>query len=244
MARSADSGQPSARTPREDGRATRQKIIEVAGALFAQQGYVETSAKQITERAGTNAAAVNYHFGGREQLFLAVIDELDRRLIGLDVLAELQATSLSGVDQLAQIIETIIGAISDPEGWPVTLWAREILSPSPLFVPMLRDGVAPKIDILADIVSEITGITDDRTALLQCIVNSLAPCILLASVNRDSTPIRQLYQLSPQQLSHNITEFALAGLHAFADAYRPDGSGQSPKQTDSANKSPAPPPNK
>jgi AcrR family transcriptional regulator len=223
VARSTDTPQRSVRRPRDDGQATRQTIIEVAGMLFAEQGYAATSSKQITERAGTNPAAVNYHFGGREQLYIAVIDEVDRRLIGVDVLADLQTSSLSAVDKLARIIETIIGAVSDQTGWPVTLWAREILSPSPLFASMLRDGVAPKLDILTSVVSDITGITDDRTALLQCIVNSLAPCILLASVNRDSTPIRELYQLPAHQLSQNITVFAVAGLRAFADAYRCHG---------------------
>jgi hypothetical protein len=29
---------------------------------------------------------------------------------------------------------------------------------------MLRDGVPPKLDILTGVVSDITGITDDRTA--------------------------------------------------------------------------------
>jgi TetR/AcrR family transcriptional regulator, regulator of cefoperazone and chloramphenicol sensitivity len=220
---SASTPQRSVRRSRDDGQATRQKIIEVAGVLFAEQGYVETSSKQITERAGTNAAAVNYHFGGREQLYVAVIDEVDRRLIGVDVLADPQTSSLSAVDKLARIIETIIGAVSDQTGWPVTLWAREILSPSPLFASMLRDGVAPKLDILTGVVSDITGIADDRTALLQCIVNSLARCILLVSVNRDSTPIRELYQLPAHQLSQNITVFAVAGLRAFAGAYRCHG---------------------
>jgi AcrR family transcriptional regulator len=225
VSRSADTPGSSARRPREDGNATRQKIIEVAGTLFAEKGYAETSSKEITERAGTNIAAVNYHFGSREKLYIAVLDEVDRRLIGLDILADLEASSLSPVDKLARIIDTIIGGISDRAGWPVTLWARELLSPSPLFAVMLRDGVVPKFDILAGIVSEITGITDDRTAILQCILNTLAPCILLATVNRDiDTPIRELYQVSPQHLSENITVFALAGLHAFADAYRPNGS--------------------
>ena len=225
MSRSADTPGSSARRPREDGNATRQKIIEVAGTLFAEKGYAETSSKEITERAGTNIAAVNYHFGSREKLYIAVLDEVDRRLIGLDVLADLEASSLSAVDKLARIIDTIIGGISDRAGWPVTLWARELLSPSPLFAVMLRDGVVPKFDILAGIVSEITGITDDRPAILQCILNTLAPCILLATVNRDiDTPIRELYQVSPQHLSENITVFALAGLHAFADAYQRNGS--------------------
>ena len=53
MSRSPETPGSSARRPREDGNATRQKIIEVAGALFAEKGYTETSSKEITQRAGT-----------------------------------------------------------------------------------------------------------------------------------------------------------------------------------------------
>ena len=81
MSRSADTPGSSARRPREDGNATRQKIIEVAGTLFAEKGYAETSSKEITERAGTNIAAVNYHFGSREKLYIAVLDEASGNLL-------------------------------------------------------------------------------------------------------------------------------------------------------------------
>jgi TetR/AcrR family transcriptional regulator, regulator of cefoperazone and chloramphenicol sensitivity len=210
-----------ARRPREDGNATRRKIIEVAGALFAEQGYIATSSKEITERAGTNVAAINYHFDGREKLYIAVLEEVDRRLIGLDILADVQASSLTPVEKLGRVIATIVGGISDRSGWPVTLWAREIVSPSPLFAVMLRKGVVPKFDILATIVSEITGITGDSTAVLECIVACLAPCILLASVDRKAaTPIRALYGIPRQQLADDLTVFAVAGLNAFSAAYR------------------------
>jgi TetR/AcrR family transcriptional regulator, regulator of cefoperazone and chloramphenicol sensitivity len=230
MATSPHTRGTRARGTRRDGDATRQNIIEAAGALFAERGYAETASKEITERAGTNVAAVNYHFGSREKLYITVLEEVDRRLIGAGVLTDLDESSLTAPDKLARIIETIIGGITDGTGWPVTLWAREILSPSPLRKVMMRNGVMPGFNILAGIVSEITGITKDRAAILQCIIYSLAPCILLASATRaPDAPIRELYQLSPQRLSQNITAFALAGLNAFADAYRRDHS-RRPKQ--------------
>lgn len=210
------------RRPRDDGNATRENIIEIAGALFAKQGYLATSSKEITERAGTNIAAVNYHFGSREKLYVAVLAEVDRRLIGLDVLADLQASPLTAVEKLSRVIETIIDGMSDRTGWPITLWAREILSPSPLFAVMLRDGVIPKFDILAGIISDITGITDDSAAIVECIVASLAPCILLATVDRTiETPVRELYELSPKRLARDLSVFAVAGLRAVAAADRP-----------------------
>jgi len=60
---------------------TREKILNVAEELFAQQGYRATSLRAITTAAGVNLAAVNYHFGAKEVLVEEVIS---RRLVTLN----------------------------------------------------------------------------------------------------------------------------------------------------------------
>ncbi len=56
---------------------TKGKILDAAEALFMEHGYEATSLRAITAAAGVNLAAVNYHFGSKEELFQAV---LTRRL--------------------------------------------------------------------------------------------------------------------------------------------------------------------
>jgi len=57
--------------------ATKEKILDAAEALFMEHGFEATGLRQITTVAGVNLAAVHYHFGGKEELFEAV---LTRRL--------------------------------------------------------------------------------------------------------------------------------------------------------------------
>src|SRR6186997_3167761 len=57
--------------------ATKPRILDAAEALFMEHGFEATSLRQITTDAGVNLAAVNYHFGSKEELFQAV---LTRRL--------------------------------------------------------------------------------------------------------------------------------------------------------------------
>jgi AcrR family transcriptional regulator len=57
--------------------ATKHRILDTAEMLFMQQGFDGTSLRVITAAAGANLAAVNYHFGSKEELFEAV---LTRRL--------------------------------------------------------------------------------------------------------------------------------------------------------------------
>lgn len=51
---------------------TRDKILDAAEALFAQKGFATTSVRAITDRAGVNLAALNYHFGSKAGLIEAV----------------------------------------------------------------------------------------------------------------------------------------------------------------------------
>src|SRR3954471_13629244 len=56
---------------------TKSRILDAAEQLFMEHGFEATSLRQLTSAAGVNLAAVNYHFGSKEELFQAV---LTRRL--------------------------------------------------------------------------------------------------------------------------------------------------------------------
>ena len=56
---------------------TKERILDAAEALFMEHGFEATSLRAITAAAGANLAAVNYHFGSKEELFQSV---LTRRL--------------------------------------------------------------------------------------------------------------------------------------------------------------------
>lgn len=50
------------------------RILEAAKSLFAKQGYAATTVRQICEEAGANVALVSYHYGGKEKLFLTILE--------------------------------------------------------------------------------------------------------------------------------------------------------------------------
>ena len=62
------------------GSKTKQKILSAAQELFARNGYANTSLRQITSSAEVNLAAVNYHFGGKEQLLFEMVGNTIRPL--------------------------------------------------------------------------------------------------------------------------------------------------------------------
>ncbi|MFF0463969.1 TetR/AcrR family transcriptional regulator [Streptomyces mexicanus] len=59
---------------------TRQRIQDVALALFAEQGYEKTSLREIAERLGVTKAALYYHFKTKEEIIVSLFEDLTRPL--------------------------------------------------------------------------------------------------------------------------------------------------------------------
>lgn len=58
----------------EESPDVREKILDVAERLFAENGVAETTVRAITGEAGVNVAAVNYYFRSKEDLYREVIE--------------------------------------------------------------------------------------------------------------------------------------------------------------------------
>ena len=91
---------------------TKQRILDTAERLIADQGYAATSLRNIIGEAGVNLAAVHYHFGSKEDL----LDELILRKAGvvnkerLELLDRYEAEA--GDSPVA--VEKVLGAFFEP----------------------------------------------------------------------------------------------------------------------------------
>ena len=94
----------------EPAKNTKTKILDAAEGLFAAHGFTSTSLRTVTAEAGVNLAAVNYHFGSKEQLIEAVfarrIGPLERRR--LEMLDDEQQRAGSAPLSVERIFFTLI----------------------------------------------------------------------------------------------------------------------------------------
>ncbi|MCA8954414.1 MAG: TetR family transcriptional regulator [Planctomycetes bacterium] len=94
---------------------TRDQILDVAEAMLAADGFAGLSLRRLTTAAGVNLAAVNYHFGGKEELVKAV---LARRIAPINSerlsrLEALEALAAPDGDEPAEL-EAILRAFLEP----------------------------------------------------------------------------------------------------------------------------------
>ena len=68
----------------DKAKATRKRILDAAIQVFARKGFHDTRVDEIVKESGSSKGAVYFYFPGKQQIFLALVDEfadlLQRRL--------------------------------------------------------------------------------------------------------------------------------------------------------------------
>ena len=133
---------------------TQDRILDVAESLFMEHGFEATGLRQITTRAGVNLAAVNYHFGSKEELFQAVLkrrlDPMNQeRLALLDDLERQSDTAPLSCEGLigAMFIPALRIARDKARGGQnfLRLLGRAYADPAPFIRQFLSQEYAPMI---------------------------------------------------------------------------------------------------
>ena len=69
------------RRTRADGETTRTLILQAARRRLCEAGYAQLNVRDIARDAGVNHALIGYHFKGKQPLVLAVLDDVNNRLL-------------------------------------------------------------------------------------------------------------------------------------------------------------------
>jgi TetR/AcrR family transcriptional regulator, regulator of cefoperazone and chloramphenicol sensitivity len=141
-------------TPRAEK--TRQHIIDAAGPLFADKGYKATTVAEICRVAGVNQAAISFHFGGKEQLYLALVRYSYEYGLAQVPIPEWPAGTPAAVKLRDFILTFLRRAVADREpGWPCQLIMRETMQPSKACEEFVRGFVRPNFTVLRGILQEL-----------------------------------------------------------------------------------------
>jgi AcrR family transcriptional regulator len=208
-----------------EGGPTRERLIEVAERLFAAGGFDATSVRHITAAAGCNLAAVNYHFGGKDQLY----EEVFRRR--LEAMREQRVASIrrtiedaGGTPTLETLLRSFATAFLEPfmttsEGrqWH-RLMRRELHEPH-LPQGMFVGGVITPVyeELAAALVHLQPGLDLERARYCTySVVGQLVQLLRVELYSEEPTFERGSRMSLPELIDH-VVVFSVAGIHAAAD---------------------------
>ena len=131
--------------PRRPGRPTggasavdqRNRLIDTALMLFAQQGIADTSLAAIAKAAGVTPAMLHYYFKTREQLLDVLIDE--RFLPVRKSIEEVFETNADDPVAAITLLVQRFMSIAEEYPWFASIWMRGVLSEGSLLKDRIRE---------------------------------------------------------------------------------------------------------
>ena len=203
-----------------------QRIIECAGAIFAERGYRDTTVRDIAAAANVNLAGISYHFGGKQQLYIATIEAARQARIDFSALA-VADTQISAEQRLRVFIRALLARLVDrsERDWRSRLLARELTSPTDFCFEQISRWYRPIFEALMRMVEEVVGrpIEEPRRTLVgfsivgQCLfyrVSAEAVKFFVPPERRASFADG----LDVAALADHICDFTLGGLSRLREA--------------------------
>lgn len=141
---------------------TRARLLEAAGEEFAEHGFAGATVRSICKRAGANIAAVNYHFGDKEQLYHQAVLEAHRCGLGEPVAETEDGPPQQRLRWFVRAFLDHVLATDGPRSWQRALMLQEMIRPTDASETLVRESIAPRFAVLRQILAELDPAADER----------------------------------------------------------------------------------
>ena len=200
--------------------ATREKIIEAAGAVFAEVGFNNATVREICSRAGANIAAVNYYFRDKLGLYTEVLKSsmLARQEAGLNSNA---ARSSDPKEALRGLICGWWESMYDggKQAWFARIMAHEMANPTP-GLDRMTEAMEPNYLRFRTLVGKVIGRGPNDPRTRMCVHSVVGQ--ILHYVQSRPTLARLWPDLNLEDeaqrlaIADHIVAFSLAGMESIA----------------------------
>jgi AcrR family transcriptional regulator len=209
-------------TPEETARAmTRRHLLDAAAEVFAEAGFRAATVREICLRAGANIAAVNYHFGDKEQLYRAVLKETFQAAVK-KYPVDLGLTPTATPEQrLRAFVQSFLLRIfsEGPSAQHGKLMAREMIEPTGALDTIVKEGIRPMSEVLTSILGELMGPKADEKTKRLCAMSVVSQVLFYhhcRPVVARMFPDMKFNEQSVEKLAEHITTFSLAAIKELA----------------------------
>lgn len=195
---------------------TRDLLLRAAGPIFAKHGFHATTVRQITQAAGVNLAAINYHFRDKQELYVQVLIHAHQAS------AKMSEASISGTpeERLEAFIHKFLGYLLDPKRpeWHGQLLAREMAQPSKALDRLVEESIKPVKGRIYAIVHDILGENVPRSSMQRACFSIIGQCLYYVHCREMMVRLFPSERGVPHDikaLAEHIFQFSLAGLRSL-----------------------------
>lgn len=202
------------------GQQTRKALIDVATGMFLADGFKAARVAEIAKQAGVRLSAINYHFGNKEGLYLAVLQhhaDLAWRTAPLPVFDPDQPLQ----QRLQAFISGMVRRMLDPDNPSriASLMIREAVNPTAALDVMFERFTLPQVNLLLGLLREFFGPHTSRDVLLRASLSIVGQSMIYVAAQPIISKLQPQFDArgaTLEQLAQHIATFSWAGLQALA----------------------------
>lgn len=186
---------------------TKHNILMAASEVFADKGYKGTTIREIAGMAKVNVAAVNYHYGDKEQLYMAVMRYWVRDAFENSAFRIAEDESRPPMERLKDFIHSTLVSMMGEDGQGtgfgrlITLEAS--FCPTDMLKQIVSESIAGPARSLLKIVKELMGDEGSESKVRfysACIVGQTVYFYMCRNITNE------LFQLYPSPENLNLEE--------------------------------------
>jgi len=213
--------------PIESGsnRSVQDRLLDAAEALFCEHGFEGTSVRDIAAAAGCNIAAVNYYFGGKNNLYTEVwrrhlLLKRDARIASI----ERVMSQKDGKPRLEDLLRSYANAFIEPledvsrDRRFIKLMAREMVDQHLSQNILVKELIVPVMAVLQRALIKICSDLDEAKArlIILSIVGQLMHTVASKTMFEQSDN-PELPRFDLTEAVNHIVRFSAAGIRAYAE---------------------------
>ena len=206
------------------GDPTRAKLLKAAGRAFAERGVYATTIREICMRAGTNVAAVNYHFHDKIGLYTEVLQQ-SVRAKNFESIRDAFDRSAPPEATLRDVIRMRLRSMrsGNVPDYHFRIMAHELAQPTPVMSRMINKVSRPIYQRFLELVGKIIGLPPGHEKTRMCVHSIMGQIVLYVLAVPVLARLWPELDMTPAQLDRiadHISDFSLAYLREVRSAHQ------------------------
>jgi TetR/AcrR family transcriptional regulator, regulator of cefoperazone and chloramphenicol sensitivity len=198
---------------------TRDKLLDVAGRIFADRGFRSATVREICVAAGANVAAVNYHFGDKLGLYNETV-QMSLRASELEAMQNALDQTAPPETILRAVIRVRLHSICRPDrpDWYFRILIHELAEPTPALRQLINKVGRPIFQRMLELIGGMIGLPADDDKTRMCAVSVMGQILVYIFARPLLAGVWPELKMTPEQIDQvadHIADFSLAYIRNF-----------------------------